>query len=93
MAVARRSYLAGSYPTLRSSAFPNSPVLLGWYSFPCRHHVRALCVLWLQGVKHMWQTDGLKGLFKGNGLNCIRIFPNSAIKFLCYEQITRWADD
>ncbi|GAB4815601.1 hypothetical protein N2152v2_002647, partial [Parachlorella kessleri] len=43
----------------------------------------------LQGVKHMWQTDGLKGLFKGNGLNCIRIFPNSAIKFLCYEQITR----
>jgi hypothetical protein len=42
-----------------------------------------------QGIKHMWQTDGIKGLFKGNGLNCIRIFPNSAIKFLCYEQITR----
>ena len=50
----------------------------------------ALCVCWVQGVKHMWQTDGMKGLFKGNGLNCIRIFPNSAIKFLCYEQITRW---
>lgn len=38
----------------------------------------------------MWQTDGIKGLFKGNGLNCIRIFPNSAIKFLCYEQVTVW---
>lgn len=42
-----------------------------------------------QGVQHMWRTDGMRGLFKGNGLNCIRIFPNSAIKFLCYEQITR----
>ena len=42
-----------------------------------------------QGVAHMWRTDGIKGLFKGNGLNCIRIFPNSAIKFLTYEQLTR----
>jgi len=42
-----------------------------------------------QGVSHMWRTDGIKGLFKGNGLNCIRIFPNSAIKFLTYEQLSR----
>jgi solute carrier family 25 phosphate transporter 23/24/25/41 len=42
-----------------------------------------------QGVIHMWKTDGIKGLFKGNGLNCIRIFPNSAIKFLTYEQLSR----
>lgn len=42
-----------------------------------------------QGTIHMWRTDGLKGLFKGNGLNCIRIFPNSAIKFLTYEQLSR----
>lgn len=42
-----------------------------------------------QGTVHMWRTDGVKGLFKGNGLNCIRIFPNSAIKFLTYEQLSR----
>lgn len=42
-----------------------------------------------QGVSHMWRTDGIKGLFKGNGLNCIRIVPNSAIKFLTYEQLSR----
>ena len=37
----------------------------------------------------MWRADGLKGLFKGNGLNCIRIIPNSAIKFVTYEQLSR----
>ena len=42
-----------------------------------------------QGTMHMWRTDGLKGLFKGNGLNCIRIFPNQAIKFMSYEQLSR----
>lgn len=42
-----------------------------------------------QGTIHMWQSDGLKGLFKGNGLNCIRIFPNQAIKFMTYEQFSR----
>jgi hypothetical protein len=24
----------------------------------------------------MFRSDGLKGMFKGNGLNCIRIVPN-----------------
>lgn len=42
-----------------------------------------------QGTIHMWRTDGLKGLFKGNGLNCVRIFPNQAIKFMTYEQFSR----
>lgn len=42
-----------------------------------------------QGTAHMWRTDGIKGLFKGNGLNCIRIFPNQAIKFMAYEQFSR----
>lgn len=42
-----------------------------------------------QGIVHMWKTEGIRGLFKGNGLNCIRIIPNSAIKFLTYEQLSR----
>ena len=43
-----------------------------------------------QGTKHMWQTDGIKGLFKGNGLNCIRIFPNQAIKVGAVD-ISSWS--
>ena len=42
-----------------------------------------------QGLTHMFAADGVRGLFKGNGLNCIRIIPNSAIKFLTYEQLSR----
>lgn len=37
----------------------------------------------------MYRTEGLKGLFRGNGTNCARIIPNSAVKFLCYEQFAR----
>ena len=42
-----------------------------------------------QGTRHMWQQEGIRGLFRGNGLNCIRIFPNQAIKFMSYEQLSR----
>ena len=35
----------------------------------------------------MWKTEGVKGLFKGNGANCVRIVPNSAVKFFCYDHM------
>ena len=34
-------------------------------------------------------NEGLRGMFRGNWTNCLRIVPNSAIKFLTYEQLTR----
>ncbi|KAE8697272.1 Mitochondrial adenine nucleotide transporter ADNT1 [Hibiscus syriacus] len=33
--------------------------------------------------------QGLRGLFKGNGTNCARIVPNSAVKFFSYEQASK----
>ena len=33
------------------------------------------------------QTEGIAGMFRGNGANCIRIVPNSASKFLAYEYL------
>lgn len=42
-----------------------------------------------QGTAHMFKQDGMRGMFKGNGLNCIRIIPNQAIKFMTYEQLSR----
>ncbi|KAK8472293.1 hypothetical protein PHAVU_002G163100 [Phaseolus vulgaris] len=39
-----------------------------------------------QGLKYIWKTEGFRGLFKGNGTNCARIVPNSAVKFFSYEQ-------
>ena len=43
----------------------------------------------VQGLKYIWKTEGLKGLFKGNGTNCARIVPNSAVKFYSYEQASK----
>ncbi|KAL8167078.1 hypothetical protein V2J09_008577 [Rumex salicifolius] len=43
----------------------------------------------VQGVKYIWRTEGLQGLFIGNGTNCARIVPNSAVKFFSYEQASQ----
>ncbi|KAJ6795202.1 uncharacterized protein M6B38_362090 [Iris pallida] len=40
----------------------------------------------IQGLKYIWRTEGIRGLFKGNGTNCARIVPNSAVKFFSYEK-------
>ena len=41
-----------------------------------------------RGLNTILRKDGLRGFFIGNGANCIRIVPNSAVKFFCYERIT-----
>ncbi|KAL5551931.1 hypothetical protein UlMin_002549 [Ulmus minor] len=43
----------------------------------------------VQGLKYIWKTEGLRGMFKGNGTNCARIVPNSAVKFYSYEQASK----
>ncbi|KAL0714965.1 hypothetical protein Bca4012_021944 [Brassica carinata] len=43
----------------------------------------------VQGLKYIWRTEGFRGLFKGNGANCARIVPNSAVKFFSYEQASK----
>ncbi|KAG6423224.1 hypothetical protein SASPL_113613 [Salvia splendens] len=45
----------------------------------------------VQGLKYIWRTEGLRGLFKGNGANCARIVPNSAVKFFSYEQASKYS--
>ncbi|KAM1470263.1 hypothetical protein TB2_040776 [Malus domestica] len=43
----------------------------------------------IQGLKYIWRSEGFRGLFKGNGTNCARIVPNSAVKFFSYEQASK----
>lgn len=33
----------------------------------------------------MWQEEGFAGFMRGNGINCLRIVPYSAIQFCTYE--------
>lgn len=43
-----------------------------------------------QGLVYMAKTEGVRGMMKGNGTNCVRIIPNSAVKFFAYEHISRY---
>lgn len=45
----------------------------------------------VQGLQYIWKTEGFRGLFKGNGTNCARIVPNSAVKFFSYEQASKYS--
>ena len=35
----------------------------------------------------IWRSEGVAGLFKGNGANCVRVFPSSAIQFTAYAEL------
>ncbi|XP_047156100.1 calcium-dependent mitochondrial ATP-magnesium/phosphate carrier protein 2-like isoform X1 [Vigna umbellata] len=41
----------------------------------------------MPAVMKIWQRDGLLGFFRGNGLNVIKVAPESAIKFYAYEML------
>ncbi|KAI3935822.1 hypothetical protein MKX01_033006 [Papaver californicum] len=43
----------------------------------------------IQGLTHIWNTEGFRGLYESNGTNCARIVPNCAVKFFTYEQASR----
>lgn len=43
----------------------------------------------LNAIKQLYQEEGIKGLFRGNGLNCIRIFPYSAVQFATFEYVKK----
>ena len=44
--------------------------------------------MWAE-LKRTWKTEGLAGLFKGNGANCLKVAPSRGTQFLVYEMVKR----
>ncbi|KAF9526504.1 mitochondrial carrier domain-containing protein [Crepidotus variabilis] len=43
-----------------------------------------------RSLARMWKEEGFKGFMRGNGINCLRIVPYSAVQFTTYEQLKKW---
>jgi len=43
----------------------------------------------LDTFRYMYQEGGLKGLWRGNGINVIKIAPESALKFMAYDEMKK----
>ena len=46
-------------------------------------------VKFTEAVRTVVQKQGLRGLYAGNGANCARVFPFSAIVCLVYANLAR----
>ncbi|KAF8552503.1 mitochondrial carrier [Imleria badia] len=42
-----------------------------------------------RSLVRMWQEEGFAGFMRGNGINCLRIVPYSAVQFTTYEQLKK----
>ncbi|KAM7274043.1 hypothetical protein ACFE04_028707 [Oxalis oulophora] len=40
-------------------------------------------------INKIWKQEGLLGFFRGNGLNVVKVAPESAIKFYAYEMLKK----
>ncbi|GJE94906.1 mitochondrial carrier [Phanerochaete sordida] len=43
-----------------------------------------------RSLVRMWKEEGFRGYMRGNGINCLRIIPYSAVQFTTYEQLKKW---
>lgn len=43
----------------------------------------------IQGLQRIYQQDGIRGFWRANGTNVLKIIPEAGIRFLSYESYKR----
>jgi len=47
------------------------------------------CVSMSDELARTWKAEGLRGMFKGNGANCLKVAPSRGTQFLVYEFVKK----
>ena len=53
------------------------------------HRQNFVLTSWTDGVREIYKSEGLKGLYRGTSLALFGV-SNGAIQFMCYEELKRW---
>ncbi|MCJ1312698.1 hypothetical protein MMC25_006374 [Agyrium rufum] len=56
-----------------------------------KSHAEYKTTVW-KGLQKMWAEEGWRGLMRGNGTNCVRIVPYSAVQFGSYNFYKKFAE-
>ncbi|QRG37730.1 hypothetical protein FDK38_002110 [Candidozyma auris] len=78
--------IAGSISRTIVSPFERAKILLQLQGPEAQHAYRGM----FPTIWKMYKDEGWRGWFRGNTLNCVRIFPYSAVQFAVFEQCKLW---